>query len=117
MQTGKISVVCLFIAIGLIVVLTLLFVGGRIWARRTHFAFEPKDVAAAIETLLDDSPHSMDNWDLFLSWPIKDPYCEHIRQECIRAIDEHPPVRNDFVSDEAARRIAALLEDVKLHMK
>jgi hypothetical protein len=87
----------------------LLFVGGRIWARRTHLAFEPKDVAAAIETLLDDTPHSMDNWDLFLSWPIKDPYCEHIRQECIRAIDEHPPVRNEFVSNDAARRIAALL--------
>jgi hypothetical protein len=70
-----------------------------------------------METLFDERPHSMDEWDMFLSWPIKDPYCEHIRQECIRAIDEYPPVRNEFVSDEAARRIAVLLEDVKRHMK
>ena len=32
-----------------------------------------------------------DEWDLFLAWPIDDPYLESVRQRCIRVCDEDGP--------------------------
>jgi hypothetical protein len=91
----------------------LLFAVSNVFTRWQHASFGPADVLEALETLFDEEPHSMDDWDLFLSWPIKDSYCEHVRQECVRALTECPPVANEFVSDDAARRIRVLLEDVR----
>jgi hypothetical protein len=88
------------------------------WANRAtaraHARFQSKDVEAAlIEVLSPDSP-THDTFDLFLAWPIDDPYLESVRQECLRIIgktDPAPPGQD--LSDEGLRRLAALLDKLR----
>jgi hypothetical protein len=60
-------------------------VGFFAWAnhrtKKEHAAFTKTDVITAIEDVLSDGYH--DEWDLFLAWPIGDPYLEAVRRRCI----------------------------------
>ena len=44
-----------------------------------------------------------DTWDLFLAWPINDPYFESIRLECVRVCQEYPPAPWAGTSTKKAR--------------
>ena len=52
------------------------------WANRqtakAHARFTAKDVEIALGELLDPEAPTHDTWDLFLAWPINDPYLESI---------------------------------------
>lgn len=63
--------------------------------RRTakeHARFTRKDVEIALAEFVDPQAHDHDTWDLFLAWPIDDPYLESIRLECCLIRHECPPV-------------------------
>jgi hypothetical protein len=85
------------------------------WATaRAHARLGSKEVEAALsEVLAPDSP-THDNFDLFLAWPIDDPYLESVRQHCLRIIGETDPAPpGQDLSDGGLRRIAALLDEVR----
>jgi hypothetical protein len=42
----------------------------------------------SLAELLGPQAHDHDTWDLFLGWPINDPYLESIRLECLRICQE-----------------------------
>jgi hypothetical protein len=52
-----------------------------------------------------------DDWDLFLAWPIDDPYLESVRVRCLDIIgnkyENHTP--------EAVDQVAKLLEELRSH--
>jgi hypothetical protein len=88
-----------------------------IWANRqtakAHARFTPKEVEAALAELLDPQAHDHDTWDLFLAWPINDPYLESIRLVCLRVCQECPPAPGRDINEEGEKRVAALLADLQ----
>jgi hypothetical protein len=88
-----------------------------VWANRqtatAHARCTPKDVEAALAELLDPQAHDHDTWDLFLAWPINDPYLEFIRLECLRICQECPPVPGKDINQEGEKRVAALLAELR----
>jgi hypothetical protein len=87
------------------------------WANRqtakAHARFTAKDVDDALSELLAPDAQTHDTWDLFLAWPIDDPYLESIRQECLRICRECPPVPGKDINEEGERRVAALLMELR----
>jgi hypothetical protein len=87
------------------------------WANRqtakAHAPFTPKDVEIALTELLDPQAHDHDTRDLFLAWPIDDPYLESIRLECLRICQECPPVPGKDINEEGEKRVATLLADLR----
>lgn len=87
------------------------------WANRqtakAHARFTPKDVEIALTELLDPQAHDHDTWDLFLAWPINDPYLESIRLECLRICQECPPVAGKDINEDGEKRVAALLAELQ----
>ena len=92
------------------VVATVLFFA---WARRrtvkAHARFGREDVEAVLAQIISPETKCSDDWDLFLSWRIDDPYLESIRQECLR-IDRESQSPFDT---EAVAKISALLARVR----
>lgn len=88
-----------------------------VWANRqtaaAHARFTPKDVEIALTELLDPQARDHDTWDLFLTWPINDPYLESIRLECLRIWQECPPGPGKDINDEGEKRVAALLAELR----
>jgi hypothetical protein len=80
---------------------------------KAHASFAPEDVEAALSELLDPQAVSHDGWDLFLGFPINDPYLESIRQECIAICRECPPAPGKDINEEGEARVAALLADLR----
>jgi hypothetical protein len=66
-------------------------------ARRHHARFTRRDVQAAFEDALGPSGY-FDDWELFLAWPINDPYLESVRQRCIQIWDECGGPGDEFVA-------------------
>jgi len=87
------------------------------WANRqtakAHARFTAKDVETALAELLDPQARDHDAWDLFLAWPINDPYLESIRLECVRIWEQCPPVPGKDINDEGETRVAALLAELR----
>jgi hypothetical protein len=67
--------------------IVIVFWWGNSQTRKQHAAFTKNDVVKAIENVLTNDYH--DEWDLFLAWPIRDPYLEAVRQECLVVCKEH----------------------------
>ena len=87
------------------------------WANRqtakAHARFTPNDVETALAEVLDPKAHDHDTWDLFLAWPINDPYLESLRLECLRICQECPPVPGKDINEEGEKRVAALLAELR----
>jgi len=87
------------------------------WADRqtakAHARFTARDVEIALRELLDPEAPTHDTWDLFLAWPINDPYLESIRQESLRICRECPPAPGKDINEESEKRVAALLTDLR----
>ena len=79
----------LLLGLGVAVVgMAAFFAWANRGTRRNHAGFTPHDVQFAIENRLGRNDPHLDEWDLFLGWPIDDPGLESIRQRCIRLSDE-----------------------------
>jgi hypothetical protein len=87
-----------------------------IWAnsrtRKQHAHFAHSDVEDALEELLSNDSH--DNWDLFLAWPIDDPYLESLRQRCLRVVEECPREKpNEDISQAGTEQVRAMLKELR----
>lgn len=87
------------------------------WANRqtakAHARFTGKEVEIALNELLDPAAPTHDTFDLFLAWPIDDPYLESIRVECLRICRECAPVPGRDINEEGEKRVAMLLADLR----
>jgi hypothetical protein len=86
--------------------------GFFVWAntrtRRQQARFDPKDVETALEEFVSPDSRDHDAWDLFLSWPIADPYLESIRQRC-QSFAGHD------VDPTAKDHVRAILAELRAH--
>ena len=81
--------------------------------RRTHARFTRAEVEAALQCVLDDNQWH-DSFDLFLTWPIDDPYLESIRKQCHEIVRASaPPRAGEDVSEDGKARIRAILRDLQ----
>jgi hypothetical protein len=93
---------------GVVVVLAGFFVWANARTRRQHARFDLKDVEAALEEFVSPDSRNHDTWDLFLSWPIADPYLESVRQRC-QSVTGHD-------ADPTAReQVRAILSELRAH--
>lgn len=98
-------IAALSLAIGLVV----FFTWARWHTRRVHARYTRKDMRAALERVLGEAYKSrLDDWQLFLAWPIDDEYLESVRRRCLSVEEEHGG--ND---DEWEPRLAAILDEIK----
>ena len=96
--------------IALIVALVIgLFVWANTRTRHAHARSTRSDVEAALEEFVSPESTYHDTWDLFLAWPIDDPYLESIRQRCQTAASgrDGDPVAIDDVR--------AILSELRQH--
>ena len=90
----------------LIASVTAFFACANGATERQHARFTAEDVQSALENCLDLHGDDHDEWDLFLGFPIDDPYLESVRQRCIRTWDQ------DDVSEPVAGRLCEELEKI-----
>lgn len=86
---------------------------NRLTAER-HARFGSKDVEDAMVELV--SPHAQDHdtWDLFLAWPIDDPYLDSIRRRCLAIVQDcAPSSASADSSEEVKAAVLALLEELR----
>lgn len=102
-------------AIGLLIAfISGFFILANYQTRRSHAQFTPSAVAGALEELLSPNSSSLDEWDLFLAWPIDDPFLESIRQRCLIVIRECPAKHsNEDMSQKGLENICALLAELQ----
>jgi hypothetical protein len=77
----------LVIVLLIAIFIRLFFCWANHQTKKQHAAFAKDDVVKAIENVFADELH--DEWDLFLAWPINDPYLESVRQKCLLIFKEH----------------------------
>jgi len=81
--------------------------------RRRHARLGRAEVRSALESVLDDT-QSHDAFDLFLAWPIDNPYLESIREQCHEIVRNlTPPRRGEDISENGKDQIRALLRDLR----
>jgi hypothetical protein len=104
----------LLVIVIIVVAVAALFIRGNRATARTHAKFRSKDVEAALAEVLSQDSADHDGFDLFLAWPIEDPFLESVRQRCFRIIRETDPARpGQDLSDEGQRQIAELLDELR----
>lgn len=90
----------------------LLFIWLNHKTKAVHAAFARDDVIAAIENVLGPDMH--DEWDLFLAWPIDDPYLESVRQRCIAIDAAHSGTeRGKDIGSEGEKRLREILVELR----
>lgn len=86
---------------------------NRFTAQR-HARFGPKDAEEAMVELVSPDARDHDTWDLFLAWPIDDPYLESIRRRCVAIVqDSAPKPAGTDSSEELKAAVTALLEELR----
>src|SRR4051794_7624208 len=65
--------------------------------RRAYARSTRSDVEAALMEFVSPESVYYDTWELFLAWPIRDPYLESIRQRCQPIADRHDEAARDHV--------------------
>ena len=73
--------------------------------RREHAKFTRREVEAALEEFVSPDSVYHDLWDLFLAWPVDDPYLESIRQRCRRVAE----------GNAAEDQVRAILAELRQH--
>jgi hypothetical protein len=113
-QKAAIVIVLALVSLAAVIaVIAAIFILGSRAAALDHARFTEADVEAALAEVV--SPHSEyhDAWDLFLSWPIGEPYLESVRQRCLAIVKDDDPPRGRDISYGAERQIKALLEELR----
>ena len=85
---------------------TAFFVWANGATERQHARFTAEDVQSAVENCLGLHGDDHDEWDLFLGFPIDDPYLESVRQRCIQTWDQ------DDVPEPVEGRLREELEGI-----
>jgi hypothetical protein len=101
-------------------VLLTSLVGGAIFfalanraTRRRHAGLGRIEVEPALQCVLDDT-QCHDAFDLFLTWPIDDPYLESIREQCHEVVrTSQPASTGEDISEKGKDRIRAILRDMR----
>jgi hypothetical protein len=93
--------------------IVLFFVWANRQTAKAHARFTAKDVEMALAELLDPEAPTHDTWDLFLAWPIDEPFLESIRQECLRICQECPPVPGKDINEVGEKRVGTLLANLR----
>jgi hypothetical protein len=105
----------ILVTVSVVLIAILLF---YIWAgnqaRAKHAKFEKKDVISALRNLISEDSVSHDEFDLFVSHPILDPYLEAVRQRALDIDRKHPGKPNQDISEAGANEIAKLIEELQL---
>jgi hypothetical protein len=101
----------------LLVLIALLVTAFFLWARRRtgqkQTGLQRGDVRKALEEVISESSFSRDNWELFVKWPIDDPYLESVRQRCRRILADHPRTKvTAYVSKEGVDKLRKVLEEL-----
>ena len=100
-----------------IAVIAFVFIAGNRAAAASHLQFTAADVEQALaEVTSPDSP-THDAWDLFLSWPIADPYLESIRRRCLAIVDDDASTSHPGrdLSVDSENRVRAILKELRAH--
>lgn len=80
--------------------------------RRQHARFSREDVEVVLEKLVSPGFAYDDDWELFLNWPIDDPYLESIRHRCLD-IDGECTGTNERITQEGIKRVRAILQELR----
>jgi len=80
--------------------------------RKRHAHFRTADVRVALEEVLSDDSSDHDTFDLFLAWPIDDPYLESIRKRCICLLASDEPEEGRDISQQAAEEFRIILAEL-----
>lgn len=81
--------------------------------RREHARFGRPEVEAALQCVLDDN-QCHDAFDLFLAWPIDDPYLESLRKRCHEVARTSPPGRpGEDMGESGKDRIRSVLRELR----
>ncbi len=93
------------------------FTATNLWSKWRYSKSTLADVERALLDVLEPGG-GLGAWDLFLSWPIDDRYCESVRQRCIQIAAEHRGTGpGEAITAEGLRKVAALLEEVRERLR
>lgn len=84
-------------------------------AKATHAQFQTKDVISALNNFISDSSTDHDEFDMFVSFPIDDPYLESIRQKALYYCRKFPGTETQDISPEGAKEIERLIHELQSH--
>ena len=99
----------------MIVALVVFFSWAGRETKAQHAKFDKSNVLSALSNLISDESTDHDEFDLFISWPINDPYLESIRQRVIEIANKYPKQVNRDISIEAAKEIEGLIYEIQNH--
>ncbi|HTJ78843.1 MAG TPA: hypothetical protein VL357_07575 [Rariglobus sp.] len=100
------------IIIALVAIVPIFFVWANHRTKKQHATFSKDDVVSAIQNVISGSDH--DEWDLFLSWPIQDPYLESIRQRCIDISKEYSGVeKGKDIASQGEAKLNLILNELE----
>lgn len=99
----------------IIVALVVFFTWAGREGKAQHAKFGKSDVISALNNLISDESTDHDEFDMFISWTIDDPYLESIRQRVIEIASKYPRLVNRDVSIEGAREIEGLIYEIQNH--
>ena len=95
-----------------IIAIVVFFVWANHRTKIQHAAFTKSDVIAAIENVVSGDYH--DEWDLFLAWPIGDPYLESVRQRCIAISSEYSGIeQGKNIATKGETILHEILDEIK----
>jgi hypothetical protein len=99
----------------IVIVIVVFFCWANNQAKKQHAAFTKDDVVKAIENVFANELH--DEWDLFLAWPINDPYLESVRQKCLLIFKEHQgKEKGKDIETTGEAKLQLILEELKMHV-
>ena len=89
------------------------FLWARRQTRRKHARFRRQDVRDAFEQVLSANAFTRDTWELFLKWPIDDPYLESIRQRCRHVVADWPRTKvTEYIAKEGIDRLEEIYKEL-----
>jgi hypothetical protein len=83
--------------------------------RVEHAKFDKKDVISALDNLILNNSYYVDEFELFVRWPISDPYLESIRNRSISIVEKFPGIEasDDEVNPAGIEEIKKLIDELR----
>jgi hypothetical protein len=97
----------------IIVVIVLFFTWANNHTKRAHLAFGRADVLAALDNVLSEEEVLHDEWDMFLTWPIKDVYLESLRKRCLDICKNDTLEPGMDLSELGAAQVEAIRQELR----
>src|SRR5688500_9145583 len=107
------AIAAVTVVFAIIALIACIFIVGNRKAALEHARFCTADVEEALAAVVSRDSQYHDAWDLFLSWPIGDPYLESIRQRCLAVVNGDAPPPGRDLSHGAERELRRLLEELR----